>query len=89
MQENVILCRIKILKTLFVAKISNRELSRKIKVHYNTIWNIKKIFKENSILWDKEIIFVEVSKNINLTLFYKIYQLLLQWEGPPRHWLLF
>jgi Trp operon repressor len=37
MQENAILCRIKILKALFVAKISNRELSRKIKVHYNTI----------------------------------------------------
>lgn len=56
MQENAILCRIKILKALFVAKISNRELSKKINVHYNTIWNIKKIFKENSNIWDKEII---------------------------------
>jgi len=56
MQENTILCRIKILKALFITKISNRKLSRKIKVHYNTIWNIKKIFTENSKSWDKEII---------------------------------
>ena len=56
MQENAILCRIKILKALFIAKISNRKLSRKIKVHYNTIWNIKKIFKLNCKSWDKNII---------------------------------
>ena len=56
MQENAILCRIKILKALFVAKINNRELARKINVHYNTIWNIKKIFNSNCENWDKETI---------------------------------
>jgi len=56
MKENAILCRIKILKALFTAKTKQKELAKKIKVHYNTIWNIKKIFKEKSISWDKEII---------------------------------
>ncbi len=56
MQENAILCRIKILKAIFVEKISNRKLSKKINIHYNTIWNLKKIFKEKSNLWDKKII---------------------------------
>jgi len=56
MKENPILCRIKILKALFLGNISNRELARKINIHYNTIWNIKKIFQEKSISWDKEII---------------------------------
>lgn len=56
MKENPILCKIKILKALFVDKISNRELSRKINIHYNTIWNIKKIFNSNCNSWDKEII---------------------------------
>lgn len=56
MKENAILCRIKILKAIFVEKISNRKLSRKIKVHYNTIWNIKKIFNSNCSTWDKKII---------------------------------
>jgi hypothetical protein len=37
MKENAILCRIKILKAIFVEKINNRKLSRKINVHYNTI----------------------------------------------------
>ena len=56
MKENAILCRIKILKAIFVEKINNRKLSRKIKVHYNTIWNIKKIFNLNCNIWDKKII---------------------------------
>ena len=47
MRENAILCRIKILKALFVEKISNRKLARKININYNTIWNIKKIFNSN------------------------------------------
>jgi hypothetical protein len=62
MKENAILCRIKILKAIFVEKINNRKLSRKIKVHYNTIWNIKKIFNLNSNIWDKKII-INSSKN--------------------------
>ena len=56
MKANAILCRIKILKALFLGSINNKKLSRKIKVHYNTIWNIKKIFKDNNKYWDKEII---------------------------------
>jgi transposase len=48
MKENPILCRIKILKAIFGEKISNRKLSRKINIHYNTIWNIKKIFNSKS-----------------------------------------
>jgi len=56
MQENAILCRIKILKAIFVEKISNRKLARKINIHYNTIWNIKKIFNKYSKPWDKNII---------------------------------
>jgi Trp operon repressor len=37
MKENAILCRIKILKALFITKISNRKLAKKINIHYNTI----------------------------------------------------
>jgi Trp operon repressor len=48
MKENNILTRIKILKALFVSNISQRRLSRKIKVHHNTIGSIVKKFKENS-----------------------------------------
>ena len=46
MKENAILCRIKILKALFIEKISNRKLARKINIHYNTIWNLKQIFNK-------------------------------------------
>ena len=56
MQENSILCRIKILKAIFVEKISNRKLARRINIHYNTIWNIKKNFTKYSKPWDKNII---------------------------------
>jgi len=55
-QENAILCRIKILKAIFVEKISNRKLARKINIHYNTIWNIKNIFNKYSKPWDENII---------------------------------
>ena len=56
MKENSVLTRIKILKALFVSNISQRKLSRKIKVHHNTIGSVVKIFKENSKTWDKDII---------------------------------
>jgi len=56
MKENAILCRIKILKALFVEKISNRKLAKKINIHYNTIWNLKQIFNKYSNSGDKEII---------------------------------
>ena len=56
MKENAILARIKILKALFIEKISQRKLAKKINIHYNTIWNLVKIFNKNANSWDKEII---------------------------------
>jgi transposase len=58
MKENAILCRIKILKAIFVEKINNRKLSKKIKVHYNTIWNIKNIFNLTKEITIKIVIFL-------------------------------
>ena len=56
MKENPILTRIKILKPIFLCKIKQNELAKKLNIHYNTIWNIKSIFKKYSKKWDKEII---------------------------------
>ena len=56
MKQNPILTRIKILKALFLGNMSQRKLSKIIKVHHNTIGSVVKIFKENSMNWDKTII---------------------------------
>lgn len=56
MKENAILCRIKILKPLLLKTINQKELAKKLNIHYNTINNIVRIFKNNNSSWDKDII---------------------------------
>jgi len=56
MKKNAILTRIKILKPLFLKTIKQKELANKLNIHYNSINNIVRIFKQNSNPWDKEII---------------------------------
>ena len=56
MKDSPIVSRIKILKVLFESKITQKRLADKLKIHFNTINNIVKIFKLNNEMWDKDII---------------------------------
>jgi len=65
MKENPILSRIKILKILFTESISQRKLSEKVKVHFNTINNIVKIFNKYNKKWDKEVLMKSDNYSLN------------------------
>ncbi len=81
MKENAILTRIKILKPIFLWKIKQKELANKLGIHYNTIWNIKSIFKKYNNPWDKEIIINSEKYNFNF-LKKRFYYLNLESRAP-------